>query len=71
MTKIIFIALLVLCAASCTPVKYVNVNSRHNYYQKHRPNTYTIPVWIPNVGVVLETHVYRKPRGKSLKTTKK
>ena len=71
MKKILLLLAVLFLLIGCVPVRRVNVNSRHNYYQKHRSNTYTIPVWIPNVGVVLETHVYRKPRGKSLKTTKK
>lgn len=48
--------------ASCRPVREVNVLSRHNYYQKHRFNTYTSPIWIPGRGVILETHIYRLPK---------
>lgn len=59
---------------SCTPVRYVDFNSRHNYYEHHRYNTYTSPIWIPGHGVILQTHIvpnrhfpqrqYRAPRGK-------
>ena len=46
--------------ASCTPVRYVNVQSRHNYYERHRVNTYTSPIWVPGVGVILQTHIVQK-----------
>lgn len=42
---------------SCTPTRYVNVHSRHNYYETHRYNTYTSPTWVPGMGVMLETHI--------------
>ena len=43
--------------ASCTPLRYVDVHSRHNYYERHRYNTYTSPTWIPGMGVILQTHI--------------
>lgn len=55
---IIFILLITLIFGCATP-KYVNFETRRNYYQRHRYNTYTIPVWIPGRGVLLETHIYR------------
>ena len=48
--------LLCLFLVSCTPIKYVNVESRHNYYQRHRTTTYTAPIWIPGHGIVLQTY---------------
>ena len=51
MKKLLFILLL----ASCTPVRYVNVNSHRNYYQRHRFETYTVPVLVPGRGVMLQT----------------
>ena len=57
---------LVMFMASCTPVRYVNVHSHRNYYNKHRATTYTAPVWVPGKGVVLQTQPvplkYRKTR---------
>ncbi len=52
--------LLCLFLVSCTPIRYVNVESRHNYYQRHRTTTYTTPIWIPGHGIVLQTHKVRK-----------
>jgi len=46
--------------ASCTPIRYVDVYSRHNYYERHRVNTYTSPIWIPGHGVILQTHIVPK-----------
>jgi hypothetical protein len=54
--------LLIALLASCTPVRRINVHSRHNYYEKHRATTYTVPVFIPGKGVVLETHTVPKLR---------
>lgn len=56
------LALLLLLLVGCTPVRYVNFEKRHNYYQKHRHNTYTIPVFIPGKGIILQTKVipYKK-----------
>lgn len=45
----------ILLIASCTPIRYVDVQARHNYYERHRFNTYTAPVFIPGKGVVLQT----------------
>ena len=76
MKKILFILGLILVLGSCTPVRYVNFHSRHNFYERHRHNTYTSPTWIPGRGVTLETHIivpqkkfgrklpHRAPRGK-------
>jgi hypothetical protein len=52
--------LLCLFLVSCTPIKYVNVERKHNYYQRHRTTTYTTPIWIPGHGIVLQTHKVRK-----------
>jgi hypothetical protein len=46
--------------ASCTSVKRVNVYKRNNYYERHRANTYTSPMWVPGIGVVLQTHIVPK-----------
>jgi hypothetical protein len=70
MKKLLFLLILVLGA--CTPVRYVDVHSRHNYYERHRYNTYTSPSWVPGVGVILETHIIpnrfiqRKPQQRIL-----
>ena len=56
------LSLLIIILAGCTPVKYVNVERKHNFYQRHRYNTYTVPVWVPGRGVILETHIYRQPK---------
>ena len=48
--------------AGCTPVRYVNVQKRHNYYQNHRYNTYTVPTWVPGFGILLETRIYHNNR---------
>ena len=48
--------------ASCTPYMYVNPASKHNYYNRHRAETYTSPTWIPGIGIVLETHIIPKYR---------
>jgi hypothetical protein len=45
---------------SCTPIRYVNVHSTHNYYETHRYNTYTSPTWIPGIGIILQTHIIPK-----------
>jgi len=42
---------------SCEPIRYVNFQSKHNYYERHRHNTYTSPIWIPGHGVMLQTHI--------------
>ena len=51
-----------LVFASCTPVRYVNFERHHNYYETHRFNTYTAPTWVPGRGIILETHIYRLPK---------
>jgi hypothetical protein len=44
---------------SCIPSKhFVNVERSRNYYQRHRYNTYTIPLWTPGVGILLETRTF-------------
>ena len=60
--KFIAIILLFVLIGSCTPHHYVNTRKKHNYYENHRYNTYTSPTWIPNRGIVLETHIYRLPK---------
>jgi uncharacterized protein YceK len=59
MKRIILLFLVIILLSSCDSVRYVNVNNKHNYYQKHRYNTYTIPTWIPGKGIMLETRIYR------------
>ena len=49
----IFIAFLLI---GCVPVRIVDVSSRHNYYERHRYNSYTAPIWIPGHGIVLQTY---------------
>lgn len=56
------LVVLMLLLAGCTPVRYVNVESRHNYYQRHRLNTYTVPVWVPGRGAILQTRIVRPHR---------
>lgn len=56
----VFVTLLVL--VGCAPHRYVNVNSRHNYYERHRFQSYTSPTWIPGYGIILETHIIPKHR---------
>ena len=46
---------IIVAFTACTPVRYVNVHSHHNYYQRHRSTTYTSPVWVPGQGVLLQT----------------
>ncbi len=60
--KYIIIILLFIFLGSCTSHHYVNVERKHNYYQRHRINTYTSPTWIPGRGIILETHIYRLPK---------
>ena len=60
--KYIFILIVALLVTSCEPVRYVDVQSRHNYYQRHRSNTYTTPVFIPGRGIVLQTYIVPIPR---------
>lgn len=62
MKKLILAVILLIGVIGCTPVRYVNVEKKHNYYQRHRFNTYTKPTWIPGTGIVLETHIYRLPK---------
>ncbi len=62
MKNFIFLIVITILFIGCKPVRYVNVSSKHNYYEKHRTTTYTVPTWLPNVGIVLETRVYRGHR---------
>ena len=62
MKKLISLLFVLFLLVGCMPVRIVNVASRHNYYERHRHNTYTAPTWIPGVGIVLETHIYRLPK---------
>lgn len=51
---------LVMFLASCTPVRYVNINRPHTY--KHRFNVRTVPVWIPGHGVMLQQQRWYVPK---------
>jgi hypothetical protein len=62
MKNLILVVILLIGVISCTPVRYVNVERKHNYYQRHRANTYTVPVWVPGRGMLLETRIYRLPK---------
>ena len=62
MKKILLLLVLIFVLIGCMPVRKVDVSSRHNYYQRHRYNTYTAPTWIPGRGIILETHIYRSPK---------
>jgi len=62
MKKLISLLFVLFLLVGCMPVRRVNVASRHNYYERHRYNTYTSPTWVPGVGIVLETHIYRLPK---------
>jgi hypothetical protein len=46
---------IIIMLTSCVPVRYVDVYSHHNYYQRHRFETYTVPVLVPGRGVMLQT----------------
>ena len=62
MKRILLVLVLIFLLIGCMPVRRVDVSSRHNYYERHRFNTYTSPTWIPGRGVILETHIYRLPK---------
>lgn len=62
MKKIVSLLVLIFVLIGCMPVRRVNVSSRHNYYERHRHNSYTSPTWIPGRGIILETHIYRLPK---------
>lgn len=64
--KYLLIFLLALTFASCEPVRYVDVHSHHNYYERHRFNTYTAPIWIPGRGAILRTYTVPVPRSESI-----
>ncbi len=63
--KNIITLLVLILLVGCVPVKIVNVESKHNYYQRHRTTAYTTPIWIPGHGIVLQTHKVRKPKSHS------
>jgi hypothetical protein len=65
MKKLVSLLFILFLLVGCLPVRRVNVASRHNYYERHRFNSYTSPTWVPGVGIVLETHIYRLPNKKS------
>lgn len=52
--------LIIILFAACTPVRYVNVNHYHTF--RHRPNFYTIPIWVPGHGVMLQQQRWYQPR---------
>ncbi len=61
MKRILFLFIIFLIG--CAPVRYVDVNKKHNFYERHRYNSYTSPIWVPGRGVILETRIYRhQPR---------
>ena len=60
--KYLFVLVLALAFTSCMPIRYVDVYSHHNYYEKHRFNTYTAPILIPGRGVILQTFTVPMPR---------
>ena len=60
--KSIITLLVLILLVGCVPVRVVNVERKHNYYQRHRTTTYTSPIWIPGRGIILETHIYRLPK---------
>ena len=62
MKNVLSVLVLVFILIGCMPVRRVDVSSRHNYYERHRINTYTSPVWIPGRGIILQTHIYRLPK---------
>ena len=45
----------IIMLTSCVPIRYVDVYSHHNYYQRHKFETYTVPVLVPGRGVMLQT----------------
>ena len=60
--KQFILAFILFALIGCMPVRRVNISSRHNYYERHRYNSYTSPTWIPGRGIILETHIYRLPK---------
>ena len=50
----ILLILILFAMVGCQPVRYVNIHSHRNYYNKHRATTYTAPIWMPNRGVLLQ-----------------
>jgi hypothetical protein len=70
MKTLSFVLMLIIFLGACTPTRYVNTQKKHNFYQRHRSNTYTIPIWVPNVGVVLETRIYKFPKNQKLRRRK-
>ncbi len=70
MKQLLTLFILVLIVG-CSPVRYVNVERKHNYYQRHRFNTYTTPIWIPGRGIILETRIYRSNKFNKIQPRKK
>lgn len=62
MKTFFFVLILIIFLSGCMPVRYINTEKKYNLYQKYRLNTYTIPIWVPNVGIVLETRIYKSPK---------
>jgi hypothetical protein len=62
MKKILSLLFIIFLLIGCMPARRVNISSRHNYYERHRFNTYTSPTWIPGRGIILETRIYRLPK---------
>lgn len=46
---------IIIMLTSCVPIRYVDVYLHHNYYQRHRFETYTVPVLVSGRGVMLQT----------------
>ena len=55
--KLAALLIVIVLFASCIPVRYVDVHSKRNYYQRHRSAGGGGPTWVPGIGVVLETHI--------------
>ena len=62
MKKLLSLLFVIFLLIGCVPVRRVDVASRHNYYERHRFNSYTSPTWIPGYGIILETHILPKYR---------
>ena len=57
MKQLLSILLLIIVSWGCRPVRHVNVQRKHNFYERHRYATYTTPMWIPGRGIILETYI--------------
>jgi len=62
--KKLAVLFVIVLFAACTPTRYINVHSYRTF--KHRPNYYTVPVWVQGHGVMLQQIRTPKPprRGK-------